>query len=41
MTEVLRREWAARLPAHDITGPLRELVVTVHADAGNGGGPFC
>jgi hypothetical protein len=37
LTEVLRREWAARLPAHDITGLLRELVVTVHADVG---GPF-
>ncbi len=37
MTEVLKREWAARLPEHDITGLLRELVVTVHADAG---GPF-
>ncbi|MEU4077729.1 hypothetical protein [Streptomyces venezuelae] len=34
MTEVLTREWAARLPEHDITGLLRELVVTVHADAG-------
>ncbi|MFJ4932128.1 hypothetical protein [Streptomyces sp. NPDC088736] len=40
LTEVLEREWAARLPAHDITGLLRELVVTVHADSGNGGGPF-
>ncbi|MEO3978966.1 hypothetical protein [Streptomyces sp. CAU 1734] len=38
LTEVLRREWAARLPAHDITGLLRELVVTVHA--GDGGVPF-
>jgi hypothetical protein len=35
--EVLEREWAARLPEHDITGLLRELVVTVHAPAG---GPF-
>nr|WP_258404872.1 hypothetical protein [Streptomyces sp. F12] len=34
LTEVLQREWAPRLPAHDITGLLRELVVTVHADAG-------
>ncbi|MET8771671.1 hypothetical protein [Streptomyces sp. NPDC004658] len=34
LTEVLTREWAARLPEHDITGLLRELVVTVHADAG-------
>ncbi|MET8608906.1 hypothetical protein ABZV92_35780 [Streptomyces rubiginosohelvolus] len=38
LTEVLEREWAARLPEHDITGLLRELVVTVHADAG--GEPF-
>lgn len=38
LTEVLMREWAARLPAHDITGLLRELVLTVHAGAG--GGPF-
>ncbi|MEV5383010.1 hypothetical protein [Streptomyces sp. NPDC052721] len=37
LTEVLQREWAVRLPEHDITGLLRELVVTVHADAG---GPF-
>ncbi len=37
LTEVLWREWAARLPEHDITGLLREPVVTVHADAG---GPF-
>ncbi|MEU1536296.1 hypothetical protein [Streptomyces fagopyri] len=28
----------ARLPAHDITGLLRELVVAVYA--GDGGGPF-
>ncbi|GHG13532.1 hypothetical protein GCM10017667_54320 [Streptomyces filamentosus] len=34
LTEVLTREWATRLPEHDITGLLRELVVTVHADAG-------
>ncbi|MDX3695024.1 hypothetical protein PV726_32740 [Streptomyces europaeiscabiei] len=34
LTEVLQREWAARLPEHDITGLLRELVVTVHAAAG-------
>ncbi|MCX4783882.1 hypothetical protein [Streptomyces sp. NBC_01264] len=34
LTEVLRREWAARLPDHDVTGLLRELVVTVHAGAG-------
>lgn len=27
---VLRREWAARLPDHDVTGLLRELVLTVH-----------
>ncbi|MER8120662.1 hypothetical protein [Streptomyces sp. NPDC094031] len=40
LTEVLMREWAARLPAHDITGLLRELVVTVHAGTGAGGGPF-
>ncbi|MFJ2218177.1 hypothetical protein ACIQVO_38250 [Streptomyces sp. NPDC101062] len=48
LTEVLKREWAARLPEHDITGLLRELVVTVHADGardggardGGGGGPF-
>ncbi|MFE2046781.1 hypothetical protein ACFXAZ_38880 [Streptomyces sp. NPDC059477] len=40
LTDVLRREWAARLPAHDITGLLRELVVTVHAETGDGGGPF-
>ncbi|MFE1190200.1 hypothetical protein [[Kitasatospora] papulosa] len=37
LTEVLQREWAARLPEHDITGLLRELVVSVHPDAG---GPF-
>ncbi|KMS89755.1 hypothetical protein ACZ91_18795 [Streptomyces regensis] len=37
LTEVLWHEWAVRLPEHDITGLLRELVVTVHADAG---GPF-
>lgn len=37
LTEVLQREWAARLPEHDITGLLRELVVTVHGAAG---GPF-
>ncbi|MGW2459853.1 hypothetical protein ACWC2M_12580, partial [Streptomyces sp. NPDC001761] len=37
LTEVLWREWAVRLPEHDITGLLREPVVTVHADAG---GPF-
>ncbi|MHC3534181.1 hypothetical protein ACLQ2M_40250 [Streptomyces sp. DT7] len=37
LTEVLNREWAARLPEHDITGLLRELVVSVHPDAG---GPF-
>ncbi|MFF4732297.1 hypothetical protein ACFY3M_45020 [Streptomyces mirabilis] len=37
LTEMLQREWAARLPEHDITGLLREVVVTVHrAD----GGPF-
>ncbi|MFJ4700472.1 hypothetical protein ACIP5N_22165 [Streptomyces sp. NPDC088768] len=36
LTEVLQREWAARLPEHDITGLLRELVLTVHA----GGEPF-
>ncbi|MFG2359707.1 hypothetical protein [Streptomyces sp. NPDC048521] len=35
LTEVLRREWAARLPDHDVIGLLRELVLTVHA-----GGPF-
>ncbi|MFF8994499.1 hypothetical protein ACF09H_32165 [Streptomyces sp. NPDC014983] len=41
LVEVLEREWAARLPAHDITGLLRELVVTVHTDTGeDGGGPF-
>ncbi|MEV7157266.1 hypothetical protein AB0N77_22005 [Streptomyces misionensis] len=41
LVEVLEREWAARLPAHDVTGLLRELVVTVHADTGeDGGGPF-
>ncbi|MFD3422128.1 hypothetical protein [Streptomyces decoyicus] len=38
LTEVLQREWAARLPKHDITVLLRELVVTVHTTAG--GGPF-
>lgn len=39
LTGVLQREWAARLPEHDITGLLRELVVTVHtADAD--GEPF-
>ncbi|MFC8949506.1 hypothetical protein [Streptomyces rochei] len=37
LMEVLQREWAARLPEHDITGLLRELVVTVHSAAG---GPF-
>ncbi len=37
LTEVLQREWAARLPEHDITGLLRELVVTVHRAVG---GPF-
>ncbi|MFF8786710.1 hypothetical protein [Streptomyces sp. NPDC015125] len=37
LTEVLRREWAARLPDHDVTGLLRELVVTVHTTAD---GPF-
>ncbi|MFB8401143.1 hypothetical protein [Streptomyces sp. NPDC055912] len=37
LTEALRREWAARLPDHDVTGLLRELVVTVHASSG---GPF-
>jgi hypothetical protein len=37
LTEVLQREWAARLPEHDITGLLRELVVTVHGAAD---GPF-
>ncbi|MFD8396369.1 hypothetical protein ACFV2N_46160 [Streptomyces sp. NPDC059680] len=37
LVEVLQREWAARLPEHDITGLLRELVVTVH---GAVGGPF-
>lgn len=37
LMEVLQREWAARLPEHDITGLLRELVVTVHGAAG---GPF-
>ncbi|MFF9458629.1 hypothetical protein [Streptomyces flaveolus] len=37
LVEVLQREWAARLPEHDITGLLRELVVTVHGAAG---GPF-
>lgn len=37
LTEVLRRTWAARLPDHDVTRLLRELVVTVHATAG---GPF-
>lgn len=37
LTEVLRREWAARLPDHDVTGLLRELVLTVH-DAADG--PF-
>ncbi|MEU5137020.1 hypothetical protein [Streptomyces californicus] len=48
LTDVLEREWAARLPEHDITGLLRELVVTVHpdpdpdpdSDAGEGGGSF-
>ncbi|MFI1189643.1 hypothetical protein [Streptomyces californicus] len=42
LTDVLRRQWAARLPEHDITGLLRELVVTVHPDpdAGEGGGSF-
>ncbi|UGQ11073.1 hypothetical protein LO772_30400 [Yinghuangia sp. ASG 101] len=35
LTEVLQREWAARLPEHDITGLLREVVATVHrADGG-------
>ncbi|MFE0775388.1 hypothetical protein [Streptomyces sp. NPDC058861] len=37
LTEVLQQQWAARLPAHDITGLLRELVVTVHTA---GDGPF-
>ncbi|MFC8259711.1 hypothetical protein ACFUNF_19250 [Streptomyces sp. NPDC057291] len=37
LTEVLQREWAARLPEHDITGLLRELVATVRGAAG---GPF-
>ncbi|MCX4550395.1 hypothetical protein [Streptomyces sp. NBC_01500] len=37
LTEVLQREWAARLPEHDITGLLREVVVTVHR---TDGGPF-
>ncbi|MFI1530673.1 hypothetical protein [Streptomyces griseus] len=40
LTDVLKRQWAARLPEHDITGLLRELVVTVHAPAGDGGGAF-
>ncbi|WP_247701350.1 hypothetical protein [Streptomyces sp. RM72] len=40
LTEVLKREWAARLPEHDITGLLRELVVTVHADAGGESFPW-
>ncbi|MFI5924034.1 hypothetical protein ACIA8M_36630 [Streptomyces anulatus] len=30
LTEVLTREWAARLPEHDVTGLLRELVLSVH-----------
>ncbi|MYR76570.1 hypothetical protein GTW49_30770, partial [Streptomyces sp. SID4925] len=30
LTEILAREWAARLPEHDVTGLLRELVVSVH-----------
>ncbi len=40
LTDVLERQWAARLPEHDITGLLRELVVSVHPDAGDGGGSF-
>ncbi|MFJ6438711.1 hypothetical protein [Streptomyces sp. NPDC091416] len=40
LTGVLKRQWAARLPEHDITGLLRELVVSVHAPAGEGGGSF-
>ncbi|MGX1487735.1 hypothetical protein RKD45_006897 [Streptomyces griseus] len=30
LTGGLAREWAARLPEHDVTGLLRELVVSVH-----------
>ncbi|WP_405429650.1 hypothetical protein [Streptomyces anulatus] len=30
LTGVLAREWAARLPEHDATGLLRELVVSLH-----------
>ncbi|MFF0191349.1 hypothetical protein ACFYT5_00135 [Streptomyces anulatus] len=30
LTGVLAREWAARLPEHDVTGLLRELVVSVN-----------
>ncbi|MGW3464013.1 hypothetical protein ACWDE9_32425, partial [Streptomyces olivaceoviridis] len=37
LTEVLQRQWAARLPDHDVIGLLRELVLTVHAGAS---GPF-
>ncbi|MFK0154214.1 hypothetical protein ACIQVK_19340 [Streptomyces sp. NPDC090493] len=35
---MLQLQWAARLPEHDITGVLRELVVTVHV-IGHGSGP--
>ncbi|WP_443977607.1 hypothetical protein [Streptomyces anulatus] len=40
LTGVLKREWAARLPEHDITGLLRELVVSVHTADADGGGSF-
>ncbi|MFC8704904.1 hypothetical protein ACFUIV_22335 [Streptomyces anulatus] len=40
LTDVLTRQWAARLPEHDITGLLRELVVTVHTADADGGGSF-